>query len=384
MEMDPQDQLATESMVKLTDITRGLYHAASSTYSMLGNQYVTLLQQYFEETSDGNYVPKSVVVELPDETVVNLPLISLVTPKGLMLDKVNFDFSVVMESAGLVDATTDLDDLDLTRSSFKVEMAPRSADAGEEGKQRKTGVVDVKMEFKVNEPPEGIMRLLDKFASFVTPVKPAVVNTNYVPLLSARFFFIAQALGDAQNKTLAEVITVFNPDYAAERIHERGEAIKKWEDELLAKSVAIDRAKAAFAPTFKELFQYARIAFKGTAHFDKLNLSQKLSDKAREWTEQAMRFYETLLREDETAFIFGKFKNPEWSGDDFKNTWKQGLEKIKEVKQLLQDYDDQKNIPEFDEAQEWLEKFAAVAKILLKDKPEQLAKLFPDTEFLNK
>lgn len=380
---DTQPDHTGSQPVKLTDITRGLYHAAASTYSMLGNQYINLLSQYFEETSEGNYKPKTVIVQLPDDNVVNLPLISLVTPKGLMLDKVNFDFSVVMESAGLVDATTELDDLDLTRSSFKVEMAPRPPDASSEG-QRKTGVVDVKMEFKVNEPPEGIMRLLDKFASFVTPVRPVESTGKYVPLLSPKFFSLAQALEDTQNKALSEILESFNPEYNAGTMREKGNAIKKWEDELLSKSLAVDQAKAGVTTSFKEMFQFARIAFKGTDHFEKLNLGQKLSDQAREWTDQAIRFYEILLREDELAFVFGKFKNPQWSQDDFKNEWKNELAKIKEVEQLLQDYDDQKSLPEFDEAQDWLQKFSAVARILLKDKPEQLAKLFPDIEFFNK
>jgi hypothetical protein len=383
--MIEEHQPNAEQPVKLTDIARGLYHVASSTHTMMANQYISLLSQFFDKTPDGSYLPKTVVIQLPDETEVNLPLISLTTPKGLTLDKVNFDFSIAMDSMELTNATPDLDGLNLTRSSFKVEMAPRIHDAGAETKNdRHTGIVDVKMEFQVNEPPEGIMRLLDKFAAFVVPVKSHLVNTKHIPLLSPKFFFIARALDEAGNHNLGITLQGFSQEYTAEKIRKRADAIKIWEDTLLEKSLAVDVAKAGIADKFKKTYQYARIAFKDTKYFDKLSLSQKLSAQAREWMNQATHFYDTLLREEEVSFIFGRLREPEKKVDELKLQWQLELDEIKRIAQLLQEYDDHKNLPEFREAQDWLHKFNAVAKILLKDKPQQLAILFPDTEFFNK
>jgi hypothetical protein len=380
---EEQNNEANTAGVKLTDITRGLYHAAASTYSMAANQYISLLSQYFDETLEGTYVPKSVVVQLPDETTVNLPLISMVSPKGLMLDKVDFSFAVTADPSSLAEATTDLDGLNLTRSSFKVEMAVHNSDASQEGARKRDGVVDISMKFTAVEPPEGLMRLLDKFASIVTPVHPQNTANNYLPLLSPRFFFIAKALAD--DPDLKATFHDFNAvEFSPEEIAEKGEDVKRWEDELLAISVEIDQMKTEVADTVKETVHHAHIVFQGTDDYEKLKLSQKFSSRSREWVNQATQFYKTLLEDEGLAFKLAKLRHPEITTATVNIQWQNEYDRIARIADKVDEYDAAKTKPEYEAAKSWLQKFQAVAKILLKDRPAQLAKVLPDSEFLNK
>lgn len=378
---EEENSEAKAAPVKLTDITRGLYHAASSTYSMVANQYINLLSQYFDETLEGTYVPKTVVVQLPDETVMDLPLISLVAPKGLMLDKVDFDFAVAADPSSLAEATTSLDGLNLTRSSFKVEMAAQNSDDGA-GSRSREGVVDISMKFRAIEPPEGLMRLLDKFASIVTPLQPQKATSPYLPLLSPRFFAIAKALADDVN--LQSVFRNFNVEFSPEEITKKGDAVKRWEDELLTISVDIDQMKSQVADKFKETLNHARIVFKGTDHYEALRLSQKISARPREWVRQAMQFYETLLEDEGRAFKLTRLRQPEITATTVTEQWQNEQDQVARIEDRMQDYDDCKSKPEYGEAKDWLQRFQEVARILLKDQPAHLARLFPDSEFLNK
>lgn len=380
---EEQSNEAGTAPVKLTDITRGLYHAAASTYSMVANQYINLLSQYFDETLEGTYVPKSVVVQLPDETMVELPLISMVAPKGLMLDKVDFNFAVTADPSSLAEATTDLDGLNLTRSSFKVEMAAQNSDANKEGARRREGVVDISMKFAAVEPPEGLMRLLDKFASIVTPLQPQKTANNYLPLLSPRFFFIAKALAD--DPDLKATFHDFNAvEFSPEEILLKGEDVKRWEDELLAISVEIDQMKTEVTDTFKEAIHHARIVFQGTDDYEKLKLSQKISSRPREWVNQAAQFYKTLLEDEGLAFKLAKLRHPEITTATVNIQWLKEYDRVVSIENKIDAYDAAKAKPEYEAAKGWLQKFQAVAKILLKDRPAQLAKVLPDSEFLNK
>jgi|GEM_PF-6222315 len=385
--MQDEDNLQAKSEpVKLTDITRGLYHAASSTYSMVANQYISLLSQYFDETQEGTYVPKTIVVQLPDDTTVDLPLISLVSPKGLMLDKVDFDFAVVADPSALAQATSDLDGLNLTRSSFKVEMAAiPGEEGGNNGARKREGVVDISMKFTAVEPPEGLMRLLDKFASIVTPIKPRSATANYLPLLSPRFFFIAKVLTD--DAILREKFEQFNAsEFVPSEIERKGKELQQWEGELLAISVEIDRLKEGITPVFKTILEYARIAFKDTDDYAKLKLSQKFSSRPREWTSQVMQFYKSLDEDESVSFKLARLQHPESITEaPISSLWRDNYKNVKEVARQVEAYDKHiRNKSHYEEAKDWLQTFNSIARILLKADPALLAKLFPDSEFLNK
>jgi hypothetical protein len=262
-------------------------------------------------------------------------------------------------------------------------MATQTTEDGKDSPRRKEGVVDISMKFSAIEPQEGLMRLLDKFASIVTPLKPRTEVNNYLPLLSPRFFFIAKTLTD--DAALREKFERFNTaEYTPAAIIRKGEEVKKWEDELLAISVEIDELKAEALPVFKNIVEYARIAYDGTEDYEKLKLSQKISSRSREWMHQATQFYKTLLEDKDLTFKLARLQHTEPEAASISTLWNKNHELVKRVAQKLEAYDAHKqDKPQYEDAKEWLRKFNAIAKVQLKDDPI-LAKLFPDTEFLNK
>ena len=153
---------------KLTDITRGLQHAAQTTLSMLAEQYIRTLDQFFRpDRETGIFEAKTIRVKIDEKNFVNVPLISLVNPKGLALEKMHVQMSVRLEEAGTKSATGRFDSSRVTRTSFKVSVAPR----GIQGERRKTDVIDMELDYKSGEPPEALMRISDLYANTITPVQ---------------------------------------------------------------------------------------------------------------------------------------------------------------------------------------------------------------------
>lgn len=150
---------------QLTDVTRGLQHAAASTLDMVGEQFIRMLEEYFKPQEDGTLEPRMVRVQLSDTDFIMVPLIALVRPRGLSLDSMRVDLSVKLDpdKTSVQQATG----LDASRSSFTVTLAPR--DDRQTGERRPTDVVDVTLEFKAREPPEAIMKVIDMFTNLLTP-----------------------------------------------------------------------------------------------------------------------------------------------------------------------------------------------------------------------
>ncbi len=150
----------------LTDVTRGMHHAALSTSNMLANQYLYLMDQFFDKDENGLMSAKMVNVQLDESHSMNVPLISMVAPKGLVMDKMKVAMSVRMEEADVKQATHDFDNSDATRASFRVQLSPRS-DSAAQG--RSSDIIDIEMEFTAIDPPEGIMKLIDEYVNLISP-----------------------------------------------------------------------------------------------------------------------------------------------------------------------------------------------------------------------
>ncbi len=154
---------------QLTDITRGMHHAASSTMSMVAQQYIYMLEQFFDKQDDGSLRAKMVRVDINDKHFMLVPLISLVAPKGLTLKEMNVEMSVRMEEADIKKATHDIDESDATRSSFKVNLAPKPK-GDHEVTRRPSDIIDISLSFASNEPPEGVMRIIDQYTNLIDPI----------------------------------------------------------------------------------------------------------------------------------------------------------------------------------------------------------------------
>ncbi len=157
------------SRESLAALTRGIHHAASTTYSMLAQQYIQMISQFFEqkEDKDGNLklFAKMAYMKINEETETAIPLISLVSPKGLALERMKVNMSVKIEEIESKQATIDEDKIDVDRLSFKVTVSPRTKD----GARRASDVTDIEMEFTAGDPPEGVMRLIETYTNLLDP-----------------------------------------------------------------------------------------------------------------------------------------------------------------------------------------------------------------------
>lgn len=156
------------SAESLSALTRGIHYAATSTYAMLAQQYMHMIMQYFDEKGDGEdrrLYAKMAYVEIADNQVMPVPLISLVAPRGLTLDSMKVALSVRIEETEIKQATIDEDGSGTDRLAFKVKLSPR----GKAKEGRSSDITDIEMVFKAGEPPEGVMRLIDSFTGMVDP-----------------------------------------------------------------------------------------------------------------------------------------------------------------------------------------------------------------------
>lgn len=147
----------------LADITRGMHHAASSTTALVAQQYLHMVDQFFDVDDKGTLWSKMAKIMVDDKHEMNVPLVSLVAPKGIVLDRMKVSMAVRLDSTGVKDATHSSDNSNATRSSFDVSFSPK----GE--KNRKSSTIDIDMEFKSVEPPEGVMRLIDEYTNKIIP-----------------------------------------------------------------------------------------------------------------------------------------------------------------------------------------------------------------------
>jgi hypothetical protein len=160
----------------LTDITRGLQHAAATTNSLVAEQYIRILAQYFETLPDGTLQAKMVRVQISEEYYAMVPLVSMVAPSGLALDRMRVELSLKVEQAeekraSILDMrhghADDPAPGDVTRSAFAVSMSPRSKGA----KRRPSDQVDIVMEFVARETPESVMRVIETYTNLIQPLK---------------------------------------------------------------------------------------------------------------------------------------------------------------------------------------------------------------------
>lgn len=162
---------------KLTDITRGLHHAATTTNALIAQQYVYMIDQFFDSLPDGTLQAKMAKVALDENHYMMVPLISLASPRGLSLDKMKVSLSVKIEEAETLVGTTN-DDSKATRSSFSVSIGPRADKKG----IRSSEVVDMDLEFAACDPPEAIMRVIEEYANFIRPIPLPDDMARYPPI----------------------------------------------------------------------------------------------------------------------------------------------------------------------------------------------------------
>ncbi|MCX4029569.1 DUF2589 domain-containing protein [Endozoicomonas sp. SM1973] len=161
--------------VSLTNITRGMHHAAMTTTSMVAQQYVRLFEQFFDREDpkdpDSPLKAKMVEIKLGDNHSMYVPLISMVAPKGIVMDRMKVSMSVKMEEIELKKATTADNAEQMRRGGFTVSFQSNKRSKGGDGRYADEIAID--MEFQAIEPPEGIMRVIEEYTNLIGPVSAA-------------------------------------------------------------------------------------------------------------------------------------------------------------------------------------------------------------------
>ena len=149
----------------LTDITRGIHHAVNTTGTMIAQQYIMMLQQFFDTEEDGGIAAKMVKIQVDEKHDMLVPLIAMINPQGIALEKMRFEMSIQISESEMKRATHEVDNFNAGRTSFKVLLSPKTDDSS----RRHTDIVDVVMEFTRTEPPEGIARLIEHYTNMIRP-----------------------------------------------------------------------------------------------------------------------------------------------------------------------------------------------------------------------
>lgn len=171
---------------KLTDITRGLQNAAAETNSLVAEQYIRILSEYFEHLDDGTLKAKMVRVQLDDHHYSLVPLVSMVAPSGLALDRMRVQLSIRLEDAEeerirllrKLKTAGRGRGASVSRSQFRVSLSPRGKG---KGKGRPSDHVHIDLEFKGLETPESVMRVIDTYTNLIEPIAIPIENETPPP-----------------------------------------------------------------------------------------------------------------------------------------------------------------------------------------------------------
>jgi hypothetical protein len=154
----------------LRDITRGLHEAASSANNLIAQQYIKLFDQFFDYNPDDLGTPmraKMVEVALDQHHSLQVPLITLVSPRGLALETMTVDLSVKVAGTEAEAASHALENGELNCERFYVTIGAPRSDAA----QRNPDEVQISLSFKACEPPEAVHRLIEEYTKLIAPVR---------------------------------------------------------------------------------------------------------------------------------------------------------------------------------------------------------------------
>ncbi len=148
----------------LCDITRGLQEAAAATNTLIAQQYIKLFDQFFDYDAEALGAPmkaKMVEVAMDDQHRMQIPLIALVSPRGLALERMQVDLSVKILNTDNAEAAQGLN-----HERFFVTLGGQSKRSGE---GRDPDEVQIRMQFQACEPPEALNRLIEEYTHLIAP-----------------------------------------------------------------------------------------------------------------------------------------------------------------------------------------------------------------------
>jgi hypothetical protein len=144
-----------EKDVKASDLIRGIYYATSSVNAVAAQQYIHLLNQYFDRNEYGEYLPKKIKVRDGD-AAFDIPVVSLVKPQCFKVERVQVRMTGEMGSVGVKSAKTNTDNSQITRASLSMKLDSSEAD------KKKANEFSLDITLSSVDPPETFMQLIDQ------------------------------------------------------------------------------------------------------------------------------------------------------------------------------------------------------------------------------
>lgn len=149
----------------LSDIVRGIAHAAGAANEIQDRQFIQQVNHYFHKEEDGTLVPKVVRCKIDETNYIEVPLISMIDPSTLGLEEMDVRMGVRLSRAEVKSHIHDANrEKNVSRSSFNVSLT--SSKPGD-----RQDVIDVTMKFKKTEPAEGSARLIEEMNGLAQPHK---------------------------------------------------------------------------------------------------------------------------------------------------------------------------------------------------------------------
>lgn len=161
----------------LCDITRGLQEAAAATTSLIAQQYIKLFDQFFDYDAQALGAPmkaKMVEVAMDDRHTLRIPLVALVAPRGLALERMQVDLSVKIQNT----AANPPDALQGRSERFFVKVGTPGK---RQGDSRDPDEVQIRMQFQACEPPEALNRLIEEYTNLISPIRQPAPATAPPP-----------------------------------------------------------------------------------------------------------------------------------------------------------------------------------------------------------
>jgi hypothetical protein len=148
----------------LADIVRGMQHAVNTAQGILQQHWRDTLDPYFDDETGKPITEKYL---LPSGQLIEMPLIALVSPAGLVLDHMEIEMAVRIDASEVKPhRSASQEETAHHRTSLKCSFAPIK-----KGEDRSMNSVLVKMVFKAGDAPEGVARLIEEFTNSVVSKK---------------------------------------------------------------------------------------------------------------------------------------------------------------------------------------------------------------------
>ena len=169
------------SQSKLTDLLAGIQSAVATAMQQVEMQHTNMLKKYFDIDESGSHITaKTVAIEIParnttssNTEIINVPLVTLVPIRSLKIEKISLDFEARISAVELqelqkssenkTDKKKHSDSEKNIGSGYQLtknELFPQIyIEMKKSTFATSTTPVKISIEFKDNDPPEGIVRV---------------------------------------------------------------------------------------------------------------------------------------------------------------------------------------------------------------------------------